>query len=451
MKPVNQKIKNNQIITEVIKHAPVYFSGPFISAIVGVLMAKYYTFVFSPAQYGILALYALMLQYVVKLVSLNMDGAASRLYFDYRNTKKNIYLNSILIWIVIAGSLVLAIGIILRPIIVSIIEPNSDLLYLATLFTGFIMAVNSVFNRVLINEKKSTSILKNSLINLSINHLISFALISGAGLGLLGRLLGQLCGNIANAGAIQYEFIKKRYIRYKQLFYWPMVKETILLAIPSVLTSLQSLLFVYLDRIFLKFFHGNTEVGIYSFGFLIGKGLSMVFEAISNILTPKCYELMKKDYNTGIHELERFSVIYCIGLVLLTFIIVILSPFIIRLLSNENYANAAYVLPFIVCGFMMGGIYKIPTVVLGFHKVVWFYPILAFFAFGINAGLNYLLIPEYKEVGAAFASFIGLFLYSSVLQLMAMKFHVSLKYKLFIFCFYPLLIICVTMFFLSQI
>ena len=103
------------------------------------------------------------------------------------------------------------------------------------------MAVNSIFNRVLINEKKSKSILKNSLINLSINHLISVVLISG-GFGLLGRLIGQLCGNIANVGAIQYEFLKKRYIRYKRLFYWPMVKETIVLAIPSVLTSLQSLL-----------------------------------------------------------------------------------------------------------------------------------------------------------------------------------------------------------------
>ena len=67
----------------------------------------------------------------------------------------------------------------------------------------------------------------------------------------------------------------------------------------------------------------------------------MVFEAISNILTPRCYELMKKDYNTGIHQLERFSVIYCIGIALLTLIIVVSSPLIIRLISNENYANAA--------------------------------------------------------------------------------------------------------------
>ena len=88
MKLIIQRIKSNQILSDVIKHAPVYFSGSLITAIVGIFMSKYYTYVFSPAEYGILALYALMLQYVVQLISLNMDGAASRLYFDYRQTKK---------------------------------------------------------------------------------------------------------------------------------------------------------------------------------------------------------------------------------------------------------------------------------------------------------------------------------------------------------------------------
>ena len=57
IKLMNQSFKKQRIIKllVVIKHALVYFSGPFISAIVGVFMAKYYTFVFSPAQYGILA------------------------------------------------------------------------------------------------------------------------------------------------------------------------------------------------------------------------------------------------------------------------------------------------------------------------------------------------------------------------------------------------------------
>ena len=82
---------------------------------------------------------------------------------------------------------------------------------------------------------------------------------------------------------------------------------------------------------------------------------------------------------------------------------------------------------------------------------VWFYPILAFFSFGINAGLNYLLIPEYKEVGAAFASFIGLFLYSLILQLMAMKYHQSKKYKIVIMLIYPLVILCVYLHFRGMI
>eukprot|EP01047_Picozoa_sp_COSAG01_P015183 COSAG01_NODE_755_length_13819_cov_130.671939_7_plen_453_part_00 len=438
-----KSFKSNQIFTDVIKHAPIYFSSSFISAVIGIFMSKYYTYVFQPSDYGILALYGMMLQYVQQLISLNMDGSASRLYFDYKDDRRNIYLNSIFIWICMMCFVVLVLGLFLSSFIIPLIEPNTDSLYFVTLFTGIVMAVNALFNRVLINEKESRLIFKNSLISVSVFHSVAIASISGLGFGVLGRLLGQLISVLVNAVAIQFDILKQEYIRYKQTFNWPMVKETIFLAIPSVLTTLQGLLFVYLDRIFLKYFHGNSEVGIYSFAFLVGKGFSMVYEAISNILTPRCYELMKKDYKNGIQELEKFSVLYCMCLIVLTLGVVFFSPLIIQLLSNKNYTDAASVLPFIVYGFMVGGIYKIPSVVLGFHKVVWFYPFLAFFAFGINGILNYLLIPEYKEVGAAFASFIGLFLYSLVLQLMAMKYHQSKKYKLAILGLYSVVLILV--------
>ena len=74
---IKNKLKNNSILMDVMKHAPIYFSGSFITAIIGVFMAKYYTWQFSPAEYGLFALYGIMINYVVQLVSLTMDGAAS--------------------------------------------------------------------------------------------------------------------------------------------------------------------------------------------------------------------------------------------------------------------------------------------------------------------------------------------------------------------------------------
>jgi O-antigen/teichoic acid export membrane protein len=80
---------------------------------------------------------------------------------------------------------------------------------------------------------------------------------------------------------------------------------------------------------------------------------------------------------------------------------------------------------------MMGGFYKIPSLILGFHKKVWFYPLLSAFAFGINALLNWYLIPLYGIIGAGFASFVGLFIYSVVMQILSFK-YMSKRYIILI-------------------
>jgi len=137
---------------------------------------------------------------------------------------------------------------------------------------------------------------------------------------------------------------------------------------------------------------------------------------------------MNENYEKALDELEYFSYRYYLGLVILTVIISALSPIIVSLFSNENYSNASNVMPFVMAGFMMGGFYKIPSLILGYHKVVWFYPFLSVFSFGTNALLNWWLIPQYGIVGAGFASFVGLFLYSAVLQIFSFK-YITKKYK----------------------
>jgi len=92
---------------------------------------------------------------------------------------------------------------------------------------------------------------------------------------------------------------------------------------------------------------------------------------------------------------------------------------------------------------MMGGFYKIPSLVLGFHKVVWFYPFLALISFGTNALLNWLLIPIYGIIGASFASFIGVFIYSICMQFILRK-YMSRKYNIIIMILYVLIFTILT-------
>ena len=424
----------------ILKHAPKYLTGSVLSSGVALLMTKYYTSVFSPAQFGILALYLVMFKYITTLVSLNLDSSATRFYFDYKETKIDEYLSTIFWFITIIAFVVILLGILFIDIISNWIAPDSQHIYLITLFSGTGAVYVSFLMRVLYNENKSTSVLKHTIFQTAINHGGSFVLIAYFNLGLLGRISGQSLGYLLNIITLLKEFSSKNYFKLKLTFNKTMASETFMLALPSIIASFQTVIFIYLDRFFIKHYIGDSAVGVYTLGYMLGQGLALIYEAISQAILPKVYSGMNENYEKTKTELENFSYKYYLGLMIITVIISIFSPEIISLFSNDQYKDASSVMPFVMAGFMMGGFYKIPSLILGFHKIVWFYPFLAAFSFGINALLNWWLIPIYGIIGAGFASFIGIFLYSAIIQLISKK-YMGRNYNIFIFIMYILILL----------
>ena len=363
----------------ILKHAPKYLTGSVIAAGTALVMTKYYTAVFSPAQFGILAMYLILFKYITTIVSLNMDSSSVRLYFDYRKTRRDEYLSTIFWFITIIAIITLVFGFIFMDFISNWIAPNSQTIYIVTLLTGIGAVYVSFFTRILYNEHKSSSVLKHTIFQTFINHTLSFTFISFFNLGILGRMSGQGLGYTLNVFTLIKEFYIENLFKIKFQFNKAMASETFMLALPSIIAALQTVVFVYMDRVFIKHYIGDSAVGIYTLGYMLGQGLSMVYEAISQAILPKVFNDMNENYEKAIDELEHFSYRYYIGLVIITVIISVLSPIIVSIFSNDNYKEAANIMPFIMAGFMMGGFYKIPSLILGFHKKVWFYPFLAFF------------------------------------------------------------------------
>jgi len=439
---------SQSFLKTVVSHAPKLLTGSVIAGAASLIMTKYYTSVFSTAEYGVLAIYLMMFKYVASLTSLNLDSSSTRFYFDYRESRRDEYLSTIF-WLISGISIfVFGIGLLLMIPISELISEGSGDIYFFTLIMGISSVYVSFLTRVLYNEHKSNSVLKHSVFQTFVNHFSSYIFIFFLNLGVLGRVCGQGLGYILNVVSLVKEFSSKDLFRVKFVFNKSMAKETFMLALPSMISVLLGALFLYADRFFLKFYLGDSSVGIYSLGYMLGQSLSLVYEAISQAILPKVYNDLNQDYKKSINELESFSYRYNLFLIAITSVISILSPVIVAVFSNESYSEASSVVPFVMAGFMMGGIYKIPSLVLGFHKVVWFYPILSVFSFGTNALLNWMLIPRYGVVGSAYASFVGLFLYSLVLHLMALR-YMSKKYVIYTTSMYLILIALVSMAFIG--
>lgn len=429
------------ILKVVFSHAPKYLTGSVITGGATLLMTKYYTSVFSTEEFGILAIYLLMFKYVSSLTSLNLDSSSSRFYFDYRETRRDEYLSTIF-WLITAIAIsVCFLALLLMKYISGIIYENSEDIYIVTLIMGIASVYVSFLTRILYNEHRSSSVLKHSIFQTFANHTLSFIFIYFINLGVFGRILGQCVGYILNITTLLKEFSSRDLFNIKVVFNRAMARETFVLAIPSMISMLLGVLFLYADRFFLKYYLGDSAVGIYSLGYMLGQSLSLIYEAVSQAILPKIFNDLNDNYNKSIRDLESFSYKYYATLIIVTILVSVSSPIIVSVFSNESYEGASGVMPFVMAGFMMGGIYKISSLVLGFHKIVWFYPFLSIASFGTNMLLNWILIPKYGMLGSAYASFSGIFIYSLVLQLMVRK-YMNKSYNFYsnvmyfsVFCF----------------
>lgn len=412
---------DNPFVSPVLKHAPRYAGVSLISGIVGVLMAKYYTFVFSPAQFGVLALYITLYRYMRNVIAFTVDASCHRVYFEYRDKERPEFFGTVLIFISLGALGWFTASLFLRDFVVSHFGGDNTI-YIITILVAIVAVYANFFERIGYDEHQSRLVFRQGLLHTLLNHGGSYLLIGLLKLGILGRQLGQMIAHAANAGFYMQALIRSGYVRLRPIFRIDIMRKVLHFAIPSFSTTVLVATFSYLDRIFLNYFHGAREVGIYSLAFMIGVGVNIIVEAVSMALFPSVMKELARDYMTNIRKLKQFDIVFCGGLVVIGVLIYVARDLIIALLSNRNYYQAASVLPFIAFGYVLGGFYKNVSNVLAFHNVVWFYPGLSVVSYGANAILNFTLIPRYHEVGAAYASFVGMFIYSLVIHLIARKY-----------------------------
>ncbi len=390
-------------------------------------MTKFYTVNFAPAAFGIMTLYVMVFEYVSLLGTLSTEKAVSRKIFDYKDEDRDNYLSTMLWFYLLVIMFLILLSLIFSKRISNWIAPDTLELYLVVVTAGAISVLVKFFNLILVNEEKSNEVLVSSISNTLVTHCSAITLILGMKLGMLSRFLGQVIGLLAQLFVLSHSVKNVKVFQPKIFFDFSMLKETLLLASPVMVSTIMVLLFSYVDRLFLKEFIGDVAVGLYGLALIIGKLISFIFEALSTSLFPTAMNALKSDYTKSIGELESLAYKYYVFLMVLLVGVCVLSPTIIDFVATTEYYDTNLVLPLILLGVVVGGSYKIPMTILSFHKIVWFYPGLALFSFIVNAGLNYILIPNYGMVGAGISTLSGYLIYSYLVQCFSFK-YMSVRY-----------------------
>lgn len=389
-----------------LKYAGIYATTNAINAAVPFLLLPLLTNYLTPAEYGIVAMFQVLMNGVLPFIGFNLESAVGRQYFDRDSSDFSNYVtNSLYILFtstIITGILFLATG--------KFIEKYSEFPE-EWLWAVLVFAIAQKIAEVLLSIWR----VKNKAIEFGLFRIFRTGMDMGLSIFFIvvlkrsweGRIEGQVVAMIFFA-LISLAFLyREGYI--KQGLKWAYIKSVLWYGVPLVPHVLGAIVITYSDRFFITNMIGLEEMGLYSVGYQIGMIIGLLQNSFNQAWQPWIFEKIKKDKIEEKRRIVIFTYFYFVVLILLASFVALIGPFIVDLMTNNSYAGATPFISWIAFGFAFNGMYKMFSHYLFYQRKTELISLLTGVIAILNIGLNYFLIKINGALGAAQSTAISFF------------------------------------------
>lgn len=385
----------------VIKSTFVYTIASFFNAAIPFIILPVLTKYLSTEEYGIVSTFMVCNSIFLLVIGLEQQGYISVSFFSstpqmIRAIISNILIISFVIFVVF--SLVIFY---FQSFFEEVVQIDSRwILYaVGVSFFQFIGQVNLTIWQL---EKKSIKYAVFQIANSLVNYGLSVALIVAFGMAEAGRIYGIVFTSVA-LGIFCLLNLSKRGI-LTLLAEKEIAKHSLLFSLPLVPHALAGWVNNSLDKILINNFVGVSENGIYSISYQIGMGIGIIASSFNRAFVPFIYEKLNTNLVEEKKRLIKYTYVYYAMLIALSFLLIILSPFILALLVDEKFLHAGVYLPWIIVGFTFDGLYYGVVNYIYFSRKTLLVSVITFSGCLIHFGLSYALIPKMGPIAAAYST-----------------------------------------------
>jgi len=196
-------------------------------------------------------------------------------------------------------------------------------------------------------------------------------------------------------------------------FRWLDVKETLWITMILIPHTLSGFVVSLIDRIFIKEMMGVDQVGIYTIGYQFGTLTMFITVAFLKAWQPWFFKKIASSSIEDRGEIARNTWIYLGLLTAGSMLYLFVANFALPYIVDERYWDARSVLtPLVLASAAYGG-YQIFFPYLVHLKLTHVLAIATPIAAFINVLLNFILIPQFGIVGAAYAT-LGAYIFTFV-------------------------------------
>jgi O-antigen/teichoic acid export membrane protein len=399
------------ISRSLLKTLSVYSFGNIINAAVPFLLLPFLTNYLSTADYGIIAIFQIILSFTNPVSGVSVDGAVTREYYFLKDnpTAFGKFVSNGLFIVTVATGFVLILYYFFADTISAYTDFPSEWLWVVLVcsFSNNLIEVTLSIWRV---KLKATYYVLFRFLRTLLEMGISILLILYIDESWKSRVEGQLYVSILFALLALFFMWKMNVFRFRFHINKKYLKEIAAFGIPLIPHAIGAVFITMADRLFITNMISIEETGLYSVGFQVAQIISLIQTSFNQAWVPYFYGKLKENSHLVNLKIVKFSYLYFGLMILLVIILTLFSPLIYSLFIGESFSGSIKYVFLISLGFAFNGMYKMVVNYFFYLKKTKFIALITVFTAIINILLNYFLILEYGAMGCAMATVIAFFI-----------------------------------------
>lgn len=377
-------------------HSKNYLIGNIATQALSFISIPIFTRLLLPDEYGIIAIVNSISQVFLIIMMLGLHASVTRNYYE-KDTEFPVFLGSVTIFLFGYNLIFIIVMFLFKDAFADFLNINPILFFIG-IVNGSITGLISLYTHYLQASRKSRRFAILSFIKGA--ALLVIAVIWVLSLS-EDRYLGRIYSLITVNGIFAVYSIVQIIKISSFKFNWQKVKYALKYGVPLVPHLMSGFVLAQFDRLIVNQISGANDAGLYSFAYNIGMLMNIVVMSLNRSWTPIFYSKINDGKHDDIQNMVKNNSKIAL---LMALCLIFFSKEIVMLIADPAYFDAFKLVPIIVISYIFVYYQTIYANYAFYRKKTYLISIITIIACGVNIALNYVFIPKYGYIAAAYTT-----------------------------------------------
>jgi len=380
-----------------LRNTGIYGVSQLVSRAVPFLLLPVLTRYLSPAEYGTVTMFLLVIVVIEPFVSVALNGAISVKYFD-RSVDLPAFLGTGFGVVGIAAALSIVLLLLVGPGVEAATLVPMPWILTAVLVVVARTVVSAGLELLRVRERAAAYGLVLNAQSIALAVLATFLVVT-LGFGWQGRAGAEVIAWVALAVACAAILIRSGSV--SRTFDRIHARELLMFGLPLIPHTLGAVVMVQAERAIITNVAGVDQTGLYTVGYQLGAVIQLAAAAFNSAYAPWLYRNLSGGGGLSKAQLVRLTYGAAAALTTLAILVAVGIPPVAGLLLGRDFATSTAFVGWLSIGFLFSGLYYLVTNYIFFAKQTKWLALVTMSVAVVHVGLTYILVSAQGAIGAA--------------------------------------------------